>query len=66
MKITFFNTDSSKGILSLLKTIKKNVGNKQLQFFWYYPSDNYDLRAEAEDFMGDVDMHFTLVPYDFE
>jgi len=66
-KLTFFNTSSSKGILGLLKALKRrSVEGLAVQVVWYYPRDNYDLKAEAEDFMEDIDMHFTLISYQLD
>jgi hypothetical protein len=57
-KLTYFNTSSSKSILNLMVAIKKIH-----DLNWYYPDDNYDLLAEAEDFMEDVLIRFNLIPY---
>jgi predicted enzyme related to lactoylglutathione lyase len=66
-KLTFFNTASSKGILGLIKSMKKKADEGvAVQIVWYYPKDNYDLKAEAEDYMEDVEMHFTLIPYQLD
>lgn len=66
-KLTFFNTSSSKGILGLLKALKKRVdGGLPVQVVWYYPKENYDLRSEAEDFMEDINMNFTLIAYQLD
>lgn len=63
-KLTFFNTSSSKGILNLLKALKKRADEGlAVQVIWYYPRENYDLRAEAEDFMDDIEMDITLISY---
>ncbi len=63
-KLTFFNTSSSKGILGLLKSLKGKLEEGiPVQVVWYYPRDNYDLRTEAEDFMEDVGMKFTMISY---
>lgn len=63
-KLTFFNTSSSKGILNLMKSLKKRVDEGlPVQVVWYYPKENYDLKAEAEDYMEDINMQITLIPY---
>lgn len=66
-RLTFFNTSSSKGILGVLKALKrKSTDGMSIQVVWYYPRDNYDLRAEAEDFMEDIDMQFTMISYQMD
>lgn len=63
-KLTYFNTSSSKSILNLMVAIRKIHDLDRLQAInWYYPDDNYDLLAEAEDFMEDVLIRFNLIPY---
>lgn len=63
-KLTYFNTSSSKSLLHVIKQLKYH---KEQGFFieinWYYPDDNYDLLAEAEDFMEDIELKFNLIPY---
>ncbi|TAE13217.1 MAG: DUF1987 domain-containing protein [Bacteroidetes bacterium] len=66
-KLTFFNTSSSKGILGIVKALKRKADEGMpVQVVWYYPKENYDLKAEAEDYMEDVDMKFTLISYDLD
>lgn len=63
-KLTYFNTSSSKNIMLLIRALKnKQAEGMEVYITWYYPHDNYDLQAEGEDFMNDVDMEFTLIPY---
>ncbi len=66
-RLTFFNTSSSKGILGVMKALKKRVvEGLAVQVVWYYPKDNYDLRTEAEDYMEDINMEITLIPYQLD
>lgn len=63
-KLTYFNTSSSKGILDilfLLKSFKNNHG--QVTVNWYYPEDDEDNLAEAEDFIADSNLEMNLLPY---
>jgi hypothetical protein len=63
-KLTYFNTSSSKSILDLLKALKSaQLKGTELAIKWYYPEDNYDLLAEAEDFMDDTELIFNMIPY---
>lgn len=66
-KLTYFNTSSSKCILGIVRALKqKQDEGKEVYISWYYPHDNYDLLAEGEDLMVDVDMPFTFIPYHLE
>jgi len=65
--LTYFNTSSSKGILGVVKAIKRQKEQgKEVFVTWYYPNDNYDLEMEGADFMRDTDLEFTLIPYNLE
>jgi SiaC family regulatory phosphoprotein len=66
-KLTYFNTSSSKCILNVVKSLRilQNKG-VALEINWFYPEDNYDLLAEAEDFMEDVGLEFHLFPYSLD
>ncbi|EAY29349.1 DUF1987 domain-containing protein [Microscilla marina] len=66
-KLTYFNTSSSKAILNILKSLKKfKEKGGEIVINWYYPDDDYDILAEAEDFMEDSKLSFNLIPYKLE
>jgi hypothetical protein len=66
-KLTYFNTSSSKGVLNVIKALRRKFDEgKDVTVIWYYPQENQDLLMEGEDFMCDVDMQFSFVPYQFE
>ena len=66
-KLTYFNTSSSKTILDVLNTLKTIQSNGiEVQINWYYPEDNYDLLAEAEDFIEDLEIDMNLIPYQLD
>ncbi|TAF35226.1 MAG: DUF1987 domain-containing protein [Cytophagales bacterium] len=63
-KLLYFNTSSSKGILDVLKCLKAHkASGGELTINWFYPEDDDDNVAEAEDFMADTDLPMTLIPY---
>jgi len=63
-KLTYFNTSSSKGILDIMKLLKKyDEGGKQITVNWYYPEDDEDNLEEAEDFMADTELKMNLISY---
>ena len=47
-----------------LKKFKEKGG--EIIINWYYPDDDYDILAEAEDFMEDSKLNFNLIPYKLE
>ncbi len=63
-RLTYFNTSSSKAILEILLLLKslENQGIS-IGINWYYPDDDFDLLAEAEDFIDDSEIEFNLIPY---
>jgi SiaC family regulatory phosphoprotein len=63
-RLTYFNTPSSKSILEILLVLKdyEKKGGK-VHINWYYPDDDLDLLAEAQDFIEDCKLSFNLIPY---
>ncbi len=63
-RLTYFNTSSSKAILEILLLFKKmQEAGGEVEINWYYPDDDFDLLAEAEDFIEDAGIEFNLIPY---
>lgn len=63
-KLTYFNTSSSKGILDLLKFIKKyEEEGGDVTVNWYHPEDDEDNVEEAEDFKDDTGLDIAIIPY---
>lgn len=64
-RLTYFNTSSSKAILEILLLLKDLEDDKgiSVETNWYYPDDDFDLLAEAEDFIEDSGVEFNLIPY---
>jgi hypothetical protein len=65
IKLTFFNTSSSKGILELLQTFKYWQRNgKTVIVNWYYPDPDHDyLLISAQEFMKVAELEMNLKPY---
>jgi len=63
-KLTYFNTSSSKGILDILFLLRdyKQAGGS-VTINWYYPEDDDDNLAEAEDFVADAEVEMNLIAY---
>jgi hypothetical protein len=64
-KLTYFNTSSSKCLLDLMRLLKdyQTQGGK-VEAYWYYPEDDLDNLAEAEDFIADTGLDIQLISYE--
>ncbi len=63
-KLTYFNTSSSKGILDILFLLKDfDLAGGKVTVNWYYPEDDEDNLAEAEDFIADSELEMKLISY---
>lgn len=63
IKLTYYNTSSSRSILEMLyvlKSFKENGGD--LQVNWYYDEDDLDVPEEVEDFEIDTGLEIKLIP----
>jgi len=64
VRLTYFNTSSSKSILDIMLGLRKyQTEGGQVTINWYYPDDDLDLLAEAEDFSEDCRIPFNMIPY---
>lgn len=64
IKLTYFNTSSSRGILTLLSelAIEQSAG-KEINITWYYPvPDEDDMLSEIEDFVIESGVKMAIVP----
>ncbi len=64
-KLTYFNTSSSRAILDLLTSLKRQQDDgKDVTVNWYYPDpDNDEMRMEAEDYIDETGLDINLVSY---
>ncbi len=63
IKLTYYNTSSSKSLLEMLTILKgfsDNGGN--LTVNWYYDEDDLDVPEEVEDFEIDTGLDINLIP----
>lgn len=62
-KLSYFNSASSKVILSLLQNIKTlNEGGYKASVKWYYYEDDEELYYSGEDFKDIFNIPFELIP----
>lgn len=63
IKLTYFNTNSSRLLLDILDILKKyvNIGG-QVTVNWYYEPDDPDVLEEVEDFKIETGLQINLQP----
>jgi len=63
-KLTYFNTSTSKWILTILSELKKmqdKGGN--VTVYWYFHEDDVDMRDDIMNYMDDTGLNINLVPF---
>ncbi|GAB4183662.1 MAG: DUF1987 domain-containing protein [Thermoflexibacter sp.] len=66
IRLTYFNTSSSRAILDLLRLLKNYQDSRDYKVIvnWYYPNLDYDeMKAEAEDYIDETGLSMNLIPY---
>lgn len=64
IKLTYFNTSSSRFILEIidmLKAYKEKGGNVSVN--WYYKEEDPDMLNEINDFMGETGMEINVIKF---
>jgi len=65
IKLTYFNTSSSRSILELLGILKKFTDNGgQLKINWYYNEQDPDMVGEIAGFEGETGLKINSVAFD--
>lgn len=65
IKLTYFNTSSSRCILDILNILKDYEDNGgHVTINWYYDKDDIDMEEEVEDYMLDTDLKINLIPFE--
>lgn len=64
IKLTYFNTNSSRLLLDMFDILKKSVdaGNK-VEIKWYYEEDDPDIKDEVEDFEIETGLQIKMLPF---
>lgn len=62
VKLTYFNTNSSRLLLDMFDILKKSLdaGNKVL-INWYYEDDDPDVKEEVEDFEIETRLKINMI-----
>ncbi len=63
LKLTYFNTNSSRLLLDLLDILKKSqqAGN-DVEINWYFEKDDPDVKDEVEDFEIETGLQIKMIP----
>ena len=62
--LTYFNTSTSKWILTILAELKKLEGQGvAVNVVWHYHEDDVDMRDDISDYMADTGLKIDLVPF---
>lgn len=62
IKLTYFNTSTSKWLLSILYTLQKYVENNgQVTVNWFYYEDDIDMDEEIDDYIVDAGIEINKI-----
>jgi hypothetical protein len=63
VKLTYFNTNSSRLLLDMFDILKKSkdTGHK-VEINWYFEPDDPDIKDEIEDFEIETGLQITMIP----
>jgi len=63
LRLTYFNTNSSRLLLDMLDILKKSqeAGN-EVEINWFYEEDDPDVKDEVEDFEIETGLQIKMIP----
>ncbi len=65
IKLTYFNTSTSRSLLDLLNVLKDfEEDGGQITINWYYDEDDIDMEEDIEDYMLDTDLDINMIPFE--
>lgn len=63
IKLTYFNTNSSRLLLDMFDILKKSVdAGHEVQINWFYEEDDPDIKDEVEDFEIETGLSIKMLP----
>jgi len=66
-KLNYLNTSSYKEILNIITVLKEYKDQQEkVEINWYYPEDDLDMLAEAEDLAETAKVRMNLIPYQLD
>ncbi len=64
IKLTYFNTSTSRSILDLLNVLKDYEDNGgEVVINWHYDENDIDMEEDIEDYMIDTGLDINLIPF---
>ena len=67
IKLTYFNTSTSRSILDLLNILKDyEEDGGEITINWHYDEDDIDMEEDIEDYMLDTGLEINMIPFDEE
>jgi hypothetical protein len=64
IKLTYFNTNSSRLLLDMFDILKKSVdAGHDVEINWYYEEDDPDIKDEVEDFEIETGLKIKMLPF---
>ncbi len=65
VKLTYFNTNSSRLLLDMLDILKKSLdAGHKVEINWYHEADDPDVREEVEDFEIETGLTINMLTMD--
>jgi len=65
IKLTYFNTSTSRSILDLLNILKEYEDEGgQVIVNWHYDEDDIDMEEDIEDYMLDTGLEINMIPFE--
>ena len=63
LKLTYFNTNSSRLLLDMLDILKKSQeSGNDIEINWFYEEDDPDVKDEVEDFEIETGLQIKMIP----
>lgn len=67
IKLTYFNTSTSRSILDLLNVLKDyEEDGGEVVINWHYDENDIDMEEDIEDYMIDTGLDINLIPFSQE
>ncbi len=65
IKLTYFNTSTSRSILDLLNILKEYEDDGgEVTVNWHYDEDDIDMEEDIEDYMLDTGLEINMIPFE--
>jgi DNA modification methylase len=65
IKLTYFNTNSSRLLLDMLDILKKALDKSvKVTINWYFEQEDPDIKEEVEDFEIETGLIINMIPFD--